>query len=63
MRSIFDIEVNGLLNELTCIHCLILLNLDSGEIISYRPNQYAFEMAVSGKYPVMTIFYLKTQAR
>lgn len=34
MRYIFGIETDGLLEDLTTIHCLVLLDLDTGDIIS-----------------------------
>lgn len=37
-RYIFDIETNGLLDELTTVHCLVMKDLDSGERFSYGPN-------------------------
>jgi DNA polymerase-1 len=33
-RYVFDIETDGLLHELTGIHCLVLQNIDTGELIS-----------------------------
>lgn len=38
MRYIFDIETDGLLDTVSTIHCLILKDIDSGEIISYTDN-------------------------
>lgn len=32
---IFDIETNGLLDELTKVHCMVLVNAESGELTSY----------------------------
>ena len=34
-RLVFDIETNGLLDELDTIHCLVFENLDTGEVFSY----------------------------
>jgi len=39
MRVVFDIETNGFLAELTKIHCLAILDIDTGEIKSYGPSQ------------------------
>ncbi|MDX2086057.1 MAG: DNA polymerase [Candidatus Melainabacteria bacterium] len=46
MRYIFDIETDGLLDELTCIHSLVLLNIDTGEMLSCPPDKYAFVMTI-----------------
>ena len=46
MKYIFDIETNGLLDELTCIHSLVMLNINTGEMISCPPNQHAFLMTI-----------------
>lgn len=46
MRYIFDIETDGLLDELTCIHALVLLNIDTGEMFSCPPDKYAFVMTI-----------------
>lgn len=49
-RYIFDLESDGLLHELTKIHCIVLKNIDSGEIIScadqegYRPIVDALDL-------------------
>jgi DNA polymerase I-like protein with 3'-5' exonuclease and polymerase domains len=34
LRLIFDIETDGLLPELTKVHCLVIKNADTGEVIS-----------------------------
>lgn len=39
MRFIFDCETNGLLDELSCIHSLVLKDIDSGRVLSYAPGQ------------------------
>ncbi len=46
MRYIFDIETDGLLEDLTQIHCLVLLDLDTVDIISCPPDKYAFVMTI-----------------
>jgi DNA polymerase I-like protein with 3'-5' exonuclease and polymerase domains len=46
MRYIFDIETDGLLEDLTQIHCLALLDIDTGEIISCPPDRHAFVMTI-----------------
>ena len=35
-RYIFDIETDGLLDELTRVHCLVLKDIDTGEVFSFR---------------------------
>lgn len=35
MRLAFDVETNGLLRELDCIHCLVTQDLDTGEVFKY----------------------------
>lgn len=42
MRLVFDVETDGLLRELSCIHCLVTYDLDSGQLIRYDD---------SGKHP------------
>jgi len=37
-RLVFDIETNGLLDTITTIHCLVTLDVDSGHLESYGPN-------------------------
>lgn len=34
VRYLFDCETNGLLDELDVVHCLVLKNVDTGEVIS-----------------------------
>jgi len=38
MRLVFDIETNGLLPELTTIHCIAFKNIDTNEIKSFGPK-------------------------
>ena len=38
-RYCFDIETNGLLPELDTIHCLVLKDVDTGEVTSCSPDQ------------------------
>lgn len=40
-RLVFDLETNGLLNELTTIWSLVIKDLDSGEVISCVPKAVA----------------------
>ena len=39
MRYVFDVETNGLLNSLSKIHCLVLINIDTEKVLSFRPNE------------------------
>ena len=36
MALIFDLETDGLLDEVTKIHCLVIKNTESGEVMTYR---------------------------
>jgi DNA polymerase I-like protein with 3'-5' exonuclease and polymerase domains len=38
MKYIFDIETNGLLDELTTIHCLVLRNVDTNEVTVFQKS-------------------------
>ena len=38
MRYVFDIETDGLLDTVSKVHCLILKDIDTNEIISYVDN-------------------------
>ena len=40
MRLAFDIETDGLLPELTKIHCIVLINLDDNTKYRFGPNDY-----------------------
>jgi len=37
-RYASDIETDGLLNELTCIHCIVNVDIDTGETFRYAPH-------------------------
>jgi len=37
-KYVFDIETNGLMDEVTTVHCLVLKNIDTGEITGYTGN-------------------------
>ena len=39
MKLLVDIETNGLLDELTTIHCIVAKDVDSGEVHSFRPSE------------------------
>ena len=38
MKYIFDIETNGLLDELDTIHCLVLRNVDTNEVTVFQKS-------------------------
>jgi DNA polymerase-1 len=38
MALIFDIETDGLLDELTKVHCLVLVDTETGQTWDYEPN-------------------------
>lgn len=35
MRFVFDIETDGLLRRLTTVHCVVLKDIDTGEVLAY----------------------------
>lgn len=37
-RYVFDCETDGLLDTLTLIHCLVLKNVDGGQVLSFAPG-------------------------
>ena len=38
-RYIYDIETNGLLDQLDTVHCITAINLDTGERLAARPHE------------------------
>jgi hypothetical protein len=38
MRYIADLETDGLLNEVTKIHCLVAKDIDTGEVHAFTPD-------------------------
>lgn len=38
-RILFDIETNGLLRDMTTVHCMTLIDVDTGEQWSYKPGE------------------------
>lgn len=38
-RVIYDVETNGLLDKMTCIHCLVALDIDTKEWFIFRRNE------------------------
>lgn len=47
-RFIFDIETDGFLDELTRIHCLVLKDVDTGEVISCTDNDPSYTSVREG---------------
>lgn len=41
MRLAFDIESNGFLKQLTKLHCIVAIDVDSGEIHKFSPHEIA----------------------
>ena len=39
MQYVFDIETNGLLDQLTKIHCLVIKDINTEEVYSFRPDK------------------------
>lgn len=46
---IFDIETNGLLNETTVIHSLVIYNNTTGELISCTDHKYEYEQVIGAE--------------
>ena len=38
---VFDIETNGLLEDLDTIHCLVIKDINTKQNYSFKPNQVA----------------------
>ena len=36
---VFDIETDGLLDDVTKVHCMVLKDTDTGELVRYRPSE------------------------
>jgi DNA polymerase-1 len=39
LRLGFDIEANGLLDTVTTVHCIVVIDLDTGQVYEYGPDQ------------------------
>jgi RecA-family ATPase/DNA polymerase I-like protein with 3'-5' exonuclease and polymerase domains len=39
LRLAFDIETDGLLETVTRIHCIVIINLDSGRVVEFGPDR------------------------
>ncbi|HIF9256511.1 TPA: DNA polymerase [Photobacterium damselae] len=39
MRLCFDIEANGLLDTITKVHCIVAIDVDTGQVFRFRPHQ------------------------
>ena len=50
MSLIFDIETNGLLNETTVIHSLVIYNNTTGELISCTDHKCEYEQVIGVDY-------------
>lgn len=48
-KLIFDIETNGLLNETTVIHSLVIYNNTTGELISCTDHKYEYEQVIGAE--------------
>lgn len=49
MALVFDIETNGLLNETTVIHSLVIYNNTTGELISCTDHKYEYEQVIGAE--------------
>lgn len=38
-RYVFDVESNGLLNTISKLHCIVLQDVDTGEVFAYDPTE------------------------
>lgn len=47
MRLVFDIETNGFLDELDTVHCIVIKDVDTGQVTSVGNNSKALGAAVS----------------
>ena len=39
MRLTFDLEANGLRDTVTCVHCLVIRDVDTGDVFTYIPSE------------------------
>ena len=39
MKLIFDLESDGLLPELTKIHCIVAKDTETNQVYSFKPNE------------------------
>ena len=39
MRLVFDLESDGLLEDITKVHCIAVFDCDSGKKVLYEPHQ------------------------
>ena len=46
MRLAFDIETDGLLQDLTKIHCIVIINIDDGTKYRFGPSDYKKGLAM-----------------
>src|SRR5574337_748665 len=45
-RLLFDIEADGLLDTITKVHCICIIDVDSGEEFSFGPDQIEEALAM-----------------
>lgn len=53
LRLIFDIETNGLLDDLSTIHIITAMNADTGEQFDYKPDQITEGLALLSSADVL----------
>lgn len=53
MRLAFDIETNGLLEDLTTIHIITAKDIDTGEIYDFKPDQISQGLALLARADVL----------
>ena len=54
LRLAFDIETNGLLNSVSKVHCVAIVDLDTGEAAAYGPDQIPTALAHLGRAVYLT---------
>ena len=60
MRLVFDLESDGLLEEVSKVHCIVIKNLDTNEVINLKLNK-AMEMLASADSVSYTHLTLPTK--
>lgn len=53
MRLCFDIETNGLLEDLTCVHIIVAQDIDTGEIHDFKPHEIEAGLDLLSKADVL----------
>ena len=54
LRLVFDIETDGLLNSVTKVHCVVIIDLDTGEIFEYGHDQIDAALAQLARADYLT---------